>query len=63
MAHIPNIEPRPKMDTPTGLCRGVCSCTWKSESYGSSSDAWRSANAHADALNKRGCDTDANKVG
>lgn len=50
-AHRPSVAPKPKMDTPTGLFCGTCSCGWRSTGTDSESGAWVSAQQHADALN------------
>jgi hypothetical protein len=50
--HIPQIVPRPKMDTPTGLFGGACSCGWVSDGLEPESGAFKSALQHADAKNR-----------
>lgn len=47
--HEPRIVPKPKMDTPTGLFAGACSCGWVSQGIELAAGAWRSAQQHAEA--------------
>jgi hypothetical protein len=52
MTHTPGAEPRAKMDTPTGLFGGVCSCGWRSTGLrGSEAKARGDAQQHVDARN------------
>ena len=50
--HVPGTKPRPKMDTPTGLFAGICSCGWISSGIESQSGALKSATQHANAKNE-----------
>lgn len=52
MIHIPSIVPKPKMDTPTGLFGGACSCGWHSDGIESESGARKSADQHAETKAK-----------
>jgi hypothetical protein len=51
MIHIPTTVPRAKMDTPTGLHAGACSCGWESDGLNSKSGALKDATQHANSKN------------
>lgn len=48
-AHVPGIKPTAKMDTPTGLFRPTCSCGHEFSTFGSETDAMKTAEQHAAA--------------
>lgn len=58
--HTPMAVHVPKMDTPTGLYAGFCSCGWRGNGLGSERQAIHDAKQHARAKNTR-AETDADR--
>lgn len=52
MLHMAGVTTAQKMDTPEGLYRGVCTCSWTSTALGGKAQAKRTAREHADAKNE-----------
>lgn len=51
MLHMASVMPIKKMDTPDGLFKGTCSCSWVSEGIENEAGAKKAAREHADAKN------------
>lgn len=58
--HTPTAVHVPKMDTPTGLYAGGCSCGWRGTGLGSEKQAFNDARQHARAKNTR-AETEADR--